>query len=148
MGNVLVAFEFSGIVREAFAAMGHFAVSCDLLPTEIPGPHAQCDARPLLQEKWDLVICHPPCRYLANSGVQYMHKHPDRWARMEEAAELLLECLAANAPLVAVENPTPHGYAREIIGRPDFAVHPWQFGEPFSKRDLFLDKGPASVAVH
>lgn len=141
MGRVLVACESSGVVRDAFIEAGHDAISCDLLETESPGPHIQRDVRPLLRERWDLVIAHPPCRFLANSGVQYMHKYPDRRGNMESAAAFFLECLNANAPLVAVENPTPHKYAREIIGRESFAVHPWMFGDGFSKRTCFWTRG-------
>ena len=139
--KILIFCEFSGVVREAFRAEGHDAMSCDLLPTEIPGPHYQGDGRHLLRLPWDLVIAHPPCRFLANSGVQYMHKYPDRRGNMELAAAFFLECLNANAERVAVENPTPHRYAREIIGRESFAVHPWMFGEPFSKRTCFWTRG-------
>ena len=99
--RVLVACEFSGIVRDAFIAEGHDAVSCDLLPTERPGPHIQGDVRPLLRQRWDLVIAHPPCTYLTNA-------RPSLWGGPEtgEAIAFFQECLAANAPLVAVENPT------------------------------------------
>ena len=139
--DILVACEWSGTVTQAFLDLGHNAMSCDLLPTEGNVPHHQGDARSLLQRRWDLVIAHPPCRFLAQSGVQYMHKHPDRRENMELAAAFFLECLGANAPRVAVENPTPHRYAKEIIGAYDFAVQPWMFGEPFSKRTCFWTKG-------
>ena len=139
--EILVACEWSGTVTAAFRAEGHKAMSCDLLPTEADVPHHQGDVRSLLKRRWDLVIAHPPCRFLAQSGVQYLHKHEDRWGNMEKAAAFFLECLNANAPCVAVENPTPHRYAREIIGKESFAVQPWMFGDPHSKRTCFWTKG-------
>ena len=139
--KVLVACEFSGIVRDAFIERGHDAISCDLLPTERPGPHIQGDVRELLREPWDLVIAHPPCTYLANSGVQYLHKREGRWAAMQEGAAFFLECLNANAPKLAVENPTMHLYATSLVGKPDCAVHPWWFGEGSTKRTCLWLKG-------
>ncbi len=130
MGRVLVACEFSGIVRDAFIAAGHDAISCDLLPSERPGPHIQGDVRPLLREPWDLVIAHPPCTYLANSGVRWLYRDgrrdEDRWARMAEAAEFFHECLLANAPRVCVENPVMHRHAG--IRKANQFIQPWQFG--------------------
>ena len=133
MAHVLIACEFSGIVRDAFIARGHDAVSCDLLPSERPGPHVMADVRPMLRMPWDLVIAHPPCTYLANSGVRWLYlggsghrADPDRWARMEQAAGFFRLCLAANAPRLAVENPVMHGWTQ--IRPADQFVQPWQFG--------------------
>ena len=109
--KVLVACEFSGIVRDAFIAKGHDAVSCDLLPTERPGPHIQGDVRELLREPWDLVIAHPPCTYITNAGVRHLHTDPERWPRLIEGVQFFKECLQANAPRAAIENPIPHKYA-------------------------------------
>lgn len=143
MMRILIACEYSGRVRDAFLARGHDAVSCDLLPTESPGPHIQGDVSAMLREPWDLVIAHPPCTYLANSGVRWLHTDPSRWELMEQGAAFFLECLKANAPMVAVENPVMHKYAREAIGglRPDFTVQPWQFGDPAKKRTCFWTRG-------
>lgn len=139
--RVLIACEYSGRVRDAFSAEGHDAVSCDLLPTESPGPHIQGDVRSILGEDWDLVIAHPPCTRLCNSGVRWLHER-DLWGDMREAAKFFLECLNAPAPRVAVENPVMHKYAREIVGRgPDFTVQPWQFGDNEKKRTCFWTKG-------
>jgi len=139
--RILVACEFSGIVRDAFIARGHDAVSCDLLPTERDGPHIQGDVRQALKEPWDLVIAHPPCTRLCNSGVRWLHER-DLWQDMREAAQFFLDCLDANAPRVAVENPVMHSHAREIIGRgPDFTCQPWQFGDAAKKRTCFWTKG-------
>jgi len=137
--RVLVACEYSGRVRDAFIAKGHDAISCDLLQTETDGPHVQGDVSALLRDPWDLVIAHPPCTYLANSGVRWLHSDPARWGKMREGAAFFLECLNANAPMVAVENPVMHKYARQEIGGlyPDFTVQPWQFGDPAKKRTCF-----------
>ena len=77
--RVLIACEYSGIERDAFRALGHDAISCDLLPTERPGPHHQGDVRDLMGEPWDLVIAHPPCTYLSNSGVRWLYSDLTRW---------------------------------------------------------------------
>ena len=135
--KVLVACEYSGRVRDAFRALGHDAISCDLEPTEVPGPHIQGDVWPLLMEPWDLVIAHPPCDYLANSGVRWRVERQE-WQQVEDAARFFLACLSANAPRVAVENPVMHRYGREHVGRgPDFTVQPWHFGDPQAKRTCF-----------
>lgn len=140
--NVLIACEFSGLVRDAFRARGHDAVSCDLEPTERPGPHVQCDAREAVDGEWDMLIAFPPCTYLCNSGVRWLHERPERWAQMHEACRLFLALLNADAPRVAVENPVMHRYAREIIGRgPDFTIQPWQFGHGEIKRTCFWTRG-------
>lgn len=145
--RVLIACEFSGVMRRAFRALGHDAWSCDLLPAEDGSSHhIQGDVRPLLRQPWDLVIAHPPCTRLCNSGVRWLAER-DLWDEMRQGAAFFLECLEANAPRVAVENPVMHRYAREIIGRgPDFTVQPWQFGDPAKKRTCFWTKGlPALV---
>jgi len=139
--RVLVACEFSGTVRDAFRRLGHDAVSCGLLPTEKPGPHVEGDVLPLLREPWDLVIAHPPCTRLCNSGVRWLAER-NLWQEMRNGAAFFLECLNANTLRVAVENPVMHRYAREIIGRgPDFTVQPWQFGDPTKKRTCFWTRG-------
>ena len=139
--RVLVACEYSGRVRDAFIAQGHDAISCDLLPTDAPGPHHQGDVRDMLRQPWDLIIAHPPCTRLCNSGVRWLAER-DLWAEMREGAAFFLDCLNANAPRVAVENPVMHRYARAIIGRgPDFTVQPWQFGDDFKKRTCFWTRG-------
>jgi len=137
--RVLVACEYSGRVRQAFRARGIDAVSCDLLPSEDNSPHhIEGDVRPLLRQPWAMVIAHPSCQYLANSGVRWRVERQE-WEQVREAAEFFLACLNANAPLVAVENPVQHRYAREAIGgeRPSFTVQPWQFGDPAKKRTCF-----------
>ena len=145
MGNVLVAFERSGIVRDAFITEGHFAVSCDLVPTDSPGPHIQCDARALLRERWDLVVAHPPCSYLCHYGWAFKKNrihNPRWWRNCQEAVALFVECLDANAPLIAVENPpTMNIMARRTIGPPSIQTNFAHFGGQKRKRVGFWTRG-------
>jgi hypothetical protein len=126
--RVLVACEFSGTVRDAFLAAGHDAVSCDLLPTEAPGPHVQGDVLDLLRDGWDLMIAHPPCTYLCCSGARW-------WAgRREEqrAAVAFVRALwAAPIPRVAIENPP--GALGALFRPADQYIQPWQFGHGETK---------------
>ena len=137
--KVLVACEYSGIVRDAFLARGHDAISCDLLPTESPGPHIQGDVKPLMMQRWDLVIAHPPCTYLANSGVRWLYEQPGRWAKMEEASRFFEDFFFVDSPLVAIENPVIHSHAG--LPKPNFTVQPWQFGHGETKRICFWTQG-------
>lgn len=143
--RVLVACECSNTVRDAFLARGHDAYSCDLQRAQAPNRnwrrHIVGDVRPLLREEWDLVIAHPPCTYLCNSGVHLLRDNPVRQEAMMWAVEFFVECLRANSPRVAVENPTQHCYAREHIPEPSQGVHPYQFGEPYTKLTYLWLKG-------
>lgn len=132
--RVLVACEFFGRVRDAFLERGHDAWSCDLLPTEAPGPHIVGDVLAVIGQGWDLMVAHPPCTYLANSGVQHLHTKPGRWEAMVAGAEFFLALLNSPVPRVAVENPVPHRYARALIGRPTQYVQPHDFGVLETKR--------------
>jgi hypothetical protein len=132
--KVLVACEYSGRVRDAFIELGHEAISCDLLPTDVPGPHYQGDVFDIIGDGWDLMIAHPPCTYLTNSGVRWLHERPERWQQLEEGAQFFKALLEADIPKIAVENPIMHKYAVEIIGRrQDQVVQPWQFGHGETK---------------
>ena len=144
--NVLIACEFSGIVRDAFLVKGHNAWSCDLLPTEKEGPHYQCDVRKILDGHWDLMIAHPPCTYLTNAGVRHLHDHvvsrtgkktkvsgSERWVALFEAAKFFNLLKQANIPKIAVENPIPHKYSKDLIGGYDQLIQPWQFGHGETK---------------
>ena len=127
--RVLVACEFSGRVRDAFMARGHDALSCDLLPTEAPGWHHQGDVRDLLESGWaDLMIAFPPCTYLSKAGARWW---PQRQAEQAEALEFVR--LLMNAPIerIAIENPV--GRISTAIRKPDQIIHPYWFGEPWSK---------------
>jgi hypothetical protein len=145
--RVLIACEFSGIVREAFRKLGHDAYSCDLLPAEDKSfYHYQFDIRSLLKmevsEDWDLIIAHPPCTYLCNSGVQHLSKQAKRWEQMQQGAIFFRSLLNANCEHIAIENPIPHKYAVEIIGKQyDQLIQPYQFGHRESKATCFWLKG-------
>ena len=123
-------------------AEGLDAVSCDFLDSEsAKGPHIQGDVLGCLDHGWDMLIAHPPCTRLCNSGVRWLHER-DLWGELDEAADFFKALLNAPIPLVAVENPVMHRYARERIGRgPDFTVQPWQFGDRERKRTCFWTRG-------
>lgn len=147
--KVLVACEFSGTVRDAFRAQGHDAMSADILPTDKPGPHYQGDVLDLLNEPYDLVIAHPPCTYLANSGVAWLHRDAERWGHMRAAAEFFRLMSTFNAPRIAIENPIQHKYAVEAhgLGRQTQVVQPWWFGHTEQKATgLWLFGLPKLVA--
>ncbi len=140
--KVLVACEFSGIVREAFTKRGHDAWSCDLLDTEIPGQHIKGDVLEILDDGWDLMIAHPPCPYLTNTAVSWLHKRPERWAELDKAADFFRLFLEHPCERICVENPIPHKYAVERIGRKyDQLVQPYMFGHPERKATCFWLKG-------
>ena len=141
--KVLVACEYSGVVRDAFLAEGHDAISCDLLPTESPGPHIQGDVRPLLKEPWDLVIAHLPCTYLCNSGVRWLHSRPWRWDLLQSASAFFT--LFLSLPRVAIENPVMHKYAG--IRPFDFSVQPRQFGAWRDETYMFLGEGSVALTA-
>lgn len=139
--KILVACEFSGIVREAFASKGHDAWSCDLLPTEIPGQHIQGDVREVLDDGWDMIIAHPDCTRLANSGVRWLHER-NLWDDLEEACRFFKLFLDHPCDRVVIENPIPHKYALEKIGKKyDQIVQPWQFGHGETKATCLWLKG-------
>ena len=144
--RVLVGCEFSGAVRDAFRARGHEAMSCDLLDTDVPGPHYKGDIFDVLRkpERFftgpiDLGIFHPPCTYSANSGFFHVYRDHsddpavlvghDRWKALIDGAVFFRQLLDADIPKVAVENPLMVGWAAKIIGRKqDQVIHPYEFG--------------------
>lgn len=121
--NVLVACEFSGTVRDAFARRGHDAWSCDLLPTESPGQHMQCDVRLVLDDGWDLMVAFPPCTHLCGSGDRWW---PEKDQQQRDALELVRTLMAAPIPAWAIENPV--GMIGTAIRPPDQIIQPWMFG--------------------
>lgn len=142
--KVLVACEFSGIVREAFARRGHDAWSCDLLPTEIPGRHIQGDVLDVLGAGWDLMIAHPPCTYLSKMGACHWKDRVVEQARALLFVRLLLD---SSIPRVAVENPV--GKINTAIRKPDQIVHPYYFGDPWLKQTCLWLRGlPSLVATN
>lgn len=141
--KVLISCEQSGVVRDAFRNLGHDAWSCDTEPTRRPGPHYECDARlAVTKQNWDLMIAHPPCTYLCNSGVRWLHEDAKRWLHLFEAADFFCELLEADVPLISVENPQMHKYAKRLVGRgPDQYIQPYQFGHGETKKTGLWLKG-------
>ena len=123
--RVLIACEFSGIVREAFGD----AWSCDLLPTEIPGNHLQCNVLDIIDDGWDLMIAFPPCTHLASSGARWFkYKQQEQ----QDAIDFVKQLMDAPIPKIAIENPV--GILSTAIRKPDQIIQPYQFGHPESKR--------------
>lgn len=138
--RVLVACEFSGTVRRAFAVLGHDVISCDFLPSEDDSPyHYQGDVCDMLEQKWDLMIAHPPCTYLAVSGLHWNGRIPGRAQKTEEALNFVLMLMAADIPHIAIENPVSCISSR--IRKPDQIIQPWWFGEDASKKTCLWLKG-------
>lgn len=138
--NVLVGCEFSGVVRDAFIRRGHNAISCDLLASDVHGPHVRGDILLLLKCRWDLIIAHPPCTFLANSGVRWYHKRKQE-EDTKRAACFFNMILNADCQRICAENPIQHKYARRIIRKYDQIIHPWQFGHPEKKATCLWLKG-------
>lgn len=134
--RVLVACEFSGIVRDAFREVGHHAVSCDLLPSERPGPHIQGDVLEVLEDGWDLMVAHPPCTYLAVSGARWFQSRPEA---QQEALQFVASLMEAPIPHIAIENPVSVISTR--IRKPDQIVQPWMFGHGETKATCLWLKG-------
>lgn len=131
--RVLVGCEYSGRVRNAFREAGHDAWSCDLLPSEDDSPfHIQGDVLPLLGQGWDLGIFHPPCTYLAVSGLHWNKRDPARAAKTEEALGFVRALMSAPIERIAVENPVSCISSR--IRKPDQIIQPYEFGEDASKK--------------
>ena len=134
--RVLVACEVSGVVRDAFIERAHAAVSCDLLPTEQPGPHIQGDVLEILDDGWDLMIAHPPCTFLSRAGARWLYPKGElndaRYCKLLEGREFFMELLNAPIPKKAVENPTPFKIAK--LPEATQIIQPFMFGQPYSKR--------------
>lgn len=142
--KILIVCEYSGRVREVFRKLGHDAQSCDLLPSDDNSPyHYQGNVFDILYDgSWDMMIAHPPCTYLTNAGVSWLHKRPERWEQMREGAKFFKALLEAPIQLIAVENPIMHKYAVEIIGRrQDQVIQPWMFGHMERKATCLWLKG-------
>ena len=137
--RVLIACEFSGTVRDAFTALGHDAMSCDLLPTEVPGSHYEGPVQDVLRDGWDLMIAHPPCTYLCSSGLHWNKRRPERAEQTEEALAFVRLLLDAPIPRIALENPI--GCISTRLRKPDQTIQPWQFGHPESKATCLWLKG-------
>lgn len=136
--KVLVACEYSGAVRDAFIALGHDAISCDLLPTDAPGPHYTGDVKDLLNQHWDILIAFPPCTYLCSSGMHWTVRGLRDPQLTEDALAFVRLLMDADATHTAIENPV--GAISSRIRKPDFIINPWQFGHPESKTTCIWTK--------
>jgi len=142
--KVLVACEYSGVVRDAFAARGHDATSCDLLPTENPGQHYQGDVIDIIGDGWDLMIAHPPCTHLAVSGARWFK---DKQAEQAEALDFVRMLLDAPVHMIALENPV--SIISSKIRKPDQIIQPWQYGHGETKATcLWLKNLPVLVPTN
>ena len=141
--KVLISCEYSGRVRDAFIAMGHDAMSCDLLPTDADGPHYQGDVFDLDLTQFDMMIAHPPCTYLTNAGVTWLHRDKERWAMLDDGAAFFKRLLEAPIPRICIENPIMHKYAKERIGgvKQSQVIQPWMFGHMEQKATCLWLKG-------
>jgi len=135
--RVLVACEFSGIVRDAFIARGHDAWSCDIIETERPGNHIKGDVLDYLNENWDMMIAHPPCTFLCTTGNKWMgekyrERFPTRQHDRKDAIRFFMELIHAPISKIAIENPV--GIMSSEYRKPDQYIQPYQFGHPHSKK--------------
>ena len=128
--RVLVACEYSGLVREAFRAKGHYALSCDFLPTDIPGEHYQGDVFDIIDDDWDMMIAFPPCTHLCLSGARWF---PQKIAdgRQQEGIDFFMKLVNADIPMIAIENPV--GIMSKIYRKPDQIIVPYIYGENSTK---------------
>lgn len=142
--RVLVACEYSGTVRDAFRDLGHEAMSCDLLPTDVPGPHYQGDLFDVIDYPWDLLVAHPPCTHLAVSGSRHFEaKRMD--GRQQSAVSFFMRIVrrSEHIPMVAIENPVC--VMSSFWRRPDQVIQPWQFGHGETKATALWLKGLAPL---
>lgn len=152
-----VMCECSGTIRDALLARGIDAVSIDLKPSRVPGPHIQGDALDHIGKRWAGAICHPVCRVLTNAGAKHLYiggrkengPDPQRWADLQKGAAFFNAFKKVNAPKIAIENPIPHCHARALIGAPSQYVQPWWFGdEAFKATGFWLFGLPGLVATN
>lgn len=134
--RVLIACEFSGVVRQAFTDLGHDATSCDLLPSELPGKHYQGNIMDILYEDWDMLIAHPPCTHLAVSGARWFK---DKQQEQIEALIFVGILMDAPIPRIAIENPI--SIISSYIRKPDQIIQPWMFGHGEQKSTCLWLKG-------
>jgi len=144
--KILIACEFSGIVRDAFTRKGHNAYSCDFLPTDAPGQHLKEDVLGCMNDGWDMMIAFPPCTYLCSSGLHWNTRRPERKLKTEEALQFVKTLMDANIDKIALENPI--GCISTRIRKPDQIIQPWQFGHGETKSTcLWLKNLPTLKAT-
>ncbi len=141
--RVLVACEYSGTVRDAFIKLGHDAMSCDIIPTDVPGPHYEGDVLDVINDGWDLMIAHPPCTYLSNAGARFLYPkgqlNSDRLKLGLEAKQFFMALYNSNIPKICVENPIPSTvYELPLYTQ---TIQPYEYGHPFKKRTCLWLKG-------
>ena len=136
--NVLIACEYSGAVRNAFTKAGHYAMSCDLLPTETVGDHYQGDVRDVLDFPWDLMVAFPPCTDITVSGARW-HKEKRLDGRQQASISFVMSLAKADVPRIAIENPV--GILSSLWRKPDQVIQPWQFGHGETKATCLWLKG-------
>ncbi|MCK5616631.1 DNA cytosine methyltransferase [Candidatus Pacearchaeota archaeon] len=147
--KILVACEWSGRVRDAFIAKGHNAISCDLLPTESPGPHYQGDVLDIIFDKegrtkqWDMLIAFPPCTYLCGSGARWW---PYKIPEQTKALSFVIKLLSCGVPKIVVENPV--GIISTEYRKPDQIIQPWQFGHGETKATCLWTVGVNFITIH
>src|SRR5574343_430397 len=137
--KVLVACEYSGRVREAFAAAGCDAWSCDILPSDIPGKHLQCDIKDVINDGWDAMIAFPPCTYITNTANRSFMNNTERWGKRLYAMKFVYNLLNADIEFIALENPV--GAISTWIRKPDQYIQPFEYGHPVSKKTGLWLKG-------
>ena len=142
--KILIACEFSGIVRDSFINVGHEVLSCDFLPTESEGPHYQGDIFDIINDNWDMMIAHPPCRYLCVSGNRW-------WANTEErekAINFVEKLWNSKIPKICIENPVGVLSTKSILGKASQYIQPWEFGHEESKKTgLWLKNLPKLIST-
>jgi len=144
--KILVACEYSGKVRDAFRALGHDAVSCDIMPTDVPGPHYQGDMFDIINEGWDMMIAFPPCTHLAVSGAKHFAKKRAD-GRQQQGIDFFMRVINAPIPRIAVENPV--GIMSTLYRKPDQIIQPWMFGDQAQKSTcLWLKNLPLLVSTN
>lgn len=144
--RVLIGCESSGVVRDAFLQRGHDAWSCDLVPSEAPGPHLQTDVLNVLDGGWDLAIFHPPCTYVCGSGLHWNRRVPGRAQKTQDAIAFMMELMLAPIPRIALENPV--GRFSTAYRKPNQIIQPYEFGHDASKATcLWLKNLPLLMAT-
>jgi hypothetical protein len=137
--KVLVACEYSGVVRDAFTKKGHYAMSCDFLPTKSPGPHHRGGVLDVINKGWDLMVAHPPCTYLCSSGLHWNKRIKGREHKTISALSFVQLLMGVNIPNICIENPV--GCISTKIRKPDQYIQPYQFGNDASKKTGLWLKG-------
>lgn len=143
--NVLIACEFSGIVRDAFTELGHNAVSCDFLESEAPGLHYKGNVIDIINDGWDLCIAHPPCTYLCLAQAHLLSKDKERKEKSKEALQFILNIYNSKIPKVVIENPI--GALTKLWRKPDQIIFPYQFGDPYRKDICLWIKGVRKLKI-